>query len=245
MLRIKNLQSGYGKLTVLRKVTMHVSPGEIVSIIGANGAGKTTLLKTICGLLRARDGEILFNKRDIRSLSTESIVFQGCSLIPEGRQVFAPMTVKENLVLGGYVQYRRRLRDEVRKDLDRMFELFPRLKEHQKQLAGTLSGGEQQMLAIARALMARPKMIMMDEPSMGLAPLVVRDIFGIVTRLRDEGNTVLLVEQNARAALAVADRGYVLETGRIILEGMAEDLLANREVQRAYLGRDLDAETRI
>lgn len=245
MLRIKNLQSGYGKLTVLRKVTMHVSPGEIVSIIGANGAGKTTLLKTICGLLRARDGEIFFNKRDIRSLSTESIVFQGCSLIPEGRQVFAPMTVKENLMLGGYVQYRRRLRDEVRKDLDRMFELFPRLKERQKQLAGTLSGGEQQMLAIARALMARPKMIMMDEPSMGLAPLVVRDIFGIVTRLRDEGNTVLLVEQNARAALAVADRGYVLETGRIILEGMAEDLLANREVQRAYLGRDLDAETRI
>ena len=245
MLRIKNLQSGYGKLTVLRKVTMHVSPGEIVSIIGANGAGKTTLLKTICGLLRAHDGEILFNKQDISSLSTERVVFLGCSLIPEGRQVFAPMTVKENLMLGGYVQYRRRLRDEVRNDLDRMFELFPRLKERQKQLAGTLSGGEQQMLAIARALMARPKMIMMDEPSMGLAPLVVRDIFGIVTRLRDEGNTVLLVEQNARAALAVADRGYVLETGRIILEGMAEDLLANREVQRAYLGRDLDAEARI
>jgi branched-chain amino acid transport system ATP-binding protein len=143
------------------------------------------------------------------------------------------------------VQYRRHLQDEVRRDLDRMFELFPLLKERQKQLAGTLSGGEQQMLAIARALMARPKLIMMDEPSMGLAPLVVRDIFGIVTRLRDEGNTVLLVEQNARAALAVADRGYVLETGRIILEGMAEDLLANREVQRAYLGRDLDAETRI
>jgi len=245
MLRIKNLQSGYGKLTVLRKVTMHVSPGEIVSIIGANGAGKTTLLKTICGLLRARDGEIFFNKRDISALSTESVVFLGCSLIPEGRQVFAPMTVQENLLLGGYVQYRRRLRDEVKKDLDRMFELFPRLKERQKQLAGTLSGGEQQMLAIARALMARPKMIMMDEPSMGLAPLVVRDIFGIVTRLRGEGNTVLLVEQNARAALAVADRGYVLETGRIILEGKAEDLLANREVQRAYLGRDLDAETRI
>jgi len=245
MLRIKNLQSGYGKLTVLRKVTMHVSPGEIVSIIGANGAGKTTLLKTICGLLRARDGEIFFNRRDISALSTESVVFLGCSLIPEGRQVFAPMTVQENLLLGGYVQYRRRLRDEVKKDLDRMFELFPRLKERQKQLAGTLSGGEQQMLAIARALMARPKMIMMDEPSMGLAPLVVRDIFGIVTRLRGEGNTVLLVEQNARAALAVADRGYVLETGRIILEGKAEDLLANREVQRAYLGRDLDAEIRI
>ena len=245
MLRIKNLQSGYGKLTVLRKVTMHVSPGEIVSIIGANGAGKTTMLKTICGLLRARDGEILFDKGNIRALSTESIAFLGCSMVPEGRQVFAPMTVKENLVLGGYVQYRRHLQDEVRRDLDRMFELFPLLKERQKQLAGTLSGGEQQMLAIARALMARPKLIMMDEPSMGLAPLVVRDIFQNVTRLRDEGNTVLLVEQNARAALAVADRGYVLETGRIILEGKAEDLLANREVQRAYLGRDLDAETRI
>jgi branched-chain amino acid transport system ATP-binding protein len=245
MLRIKNLQAAYGKLTVLRKVTMHVSPGEIVSIIGANGAGKTTLLRTICGLLRARGGEVLFDKRDIRALSAESIVFLGCSMVPEGRQVFAPMTVMENLVLGGYVQYRMRRRDEVKKDLDRMFELFPRLKERQKQLAGTLSGGEQQMLAIARALMARPKLIMMDEPSMGLAPLVVKDIFVIVTRLRDEGNTVLLVEQNAKAALAIADRGYVLETGRIILEGKAEDLLANREVQRAYLGRDLDAETKI
>ncbi len=245
MLRIKNLQSGYGRLTVLRKVTMHVNPGEIVSIIGANGAGKTTLLRTICGLLRAGSGEILFDRRDIRNLPTERIVFLGCSMVPEGRQLFAPMTVRENLLLGGYVQHRRRRRDEVRKDTDRMLELFPRLKERQKQLAGTLSGGEQQMLAIARALMARPRLIMMDEPSMGLAPLIVKDIFSIVTRLRDEGNTVLLVEQNARAALGIAHRGYVLETGRIILEGKAEDLLANREVQRAYLGRDLDAEMKI
>ncbi len=244
MLRIKNLQAGYGRLTVLRKVTMHISLGEIVSIIGANGAGKTTLLKAICGLVRTRDGEILFDRRDIRTLSTESIVKLGCSLVPEGRQVFAPMTVRENLVLGWYVQYRGR-HDEVKKELDRMFELFPRLKERQKQLAGTLSGGEQQMLAIARALMSKPKLIMMDEPSMGLAPLVVKDIFAIIVRLRDEGNTVLLIEQNAKAALSVADRGYVLETGRIILEGRAEDLLANRDVQRAYLGRDLDAEVKI
>lgn len=245
MLRIKNLQSGYGRLTVLRKVTMHVQSGEIVTIIGANGAGKSTLLRTISGLLRARDGEVLFDKQDIGRLSTERIVFLGCSLVPEGRQVFSPLTVRENLLLGGYVQYRRKRQDEVKKDLERMFGLFPRLKERQKQLAGTLSGGEQQMLAIARALMARPKLIMMDEPSMGLAPLIVRNIFSIIKRLKDEGGTVLLIEQNARAALGIADRGYVLETGRIILEGGAEDLLANREIQRAYLGRDLDTETKI
>jgi branched-chain amino acid transport system ATP-binding protein len=245
MLRIKNLQSGYGRLTVLRKVTMHVKSGEIVTIIGANGAGKSTLLRTISGLLRARDGEVLFDKQDIGRLSTERIVFLGCSLVPEGRQVFSSLTVRENLLLGGYVQYRRRRQEEMKKDLVRMFELFPRLKERQKQLAGTLSGGEQQMLAIARALMARPKLIMMDEPSMGLAPLIVRDIFGIIKKLKDEGDTVLLIEQNARAALGIADRGYVLETGRIILEGGAEDLLANREIQRAYLGRDLDAETKL
>ncbi|HYA32086.1 MAG TPA: ABC transporter ATP-binding protein [Thermodesulfovibrionales bacterium] len=245
MLRIKNLQSGYGRLTVLRKVTMHVKSGEIVTIIGANGAGKTTLLRTVSGLLRAGDGEVLFDKQNISRLSTERIVFLGCSLVPEGRQVFSPLTIRENLLLGGYVQYLRKRQNEVKKDLERMFELFPRLKERQKQIAGTLSGGEQQMLAIARALMARPKLIMMDEPSMGLAPLIVRDIFGIIKRLRDEGDTVLLIEQNARAALGIADRGYVLETGRIILEGGAEDLLANREIQRAYLGRDLDSETRI
>ncbi len=243
MLRIKNLESGYGSLKVLRKITMHVNSGEIVTIIGANGAGKSTLLKTISGLLRPRNGEILFNKQEVRSYPTERRVFLGCSLVPEGRQVFAPMTVRENLVLGAFVQHRRNQKETARQDIDRVYALFPRLKEREKQLAGTLSGGEQQMLAIARALMSRPKLIMMDEPSMGLAPLIVKDIFEIIKKLRAEGNTVLLVEQNAKAALRIADRGYVLETGRIMLEGSAEDLLSNREVQRAYLGRDLDTET--
>ncbi len=245
MLRIRNLESGYGNLKVLRHISIHVSAGEIVTIIGANGAGKTTFLKSIAGLIRPRGGEITFGDKDITRLAPEQIVFSGCSLVPEGRQVFAPMTVKENLILGGYVQYRRGKKKEVDADLQRIYELFPRLREREAQLAGTLSGGEQQMLAMGRALMARPKLIMMDEPSMGLAPLIVKDIFSIIRRLRDEGSTVLLVEQNAKAALGIADRGYVLETGRIILEENAEDLLANRDVQRAYLGRDLDTETTI
>jgi len=242
MLRIKNLESGYGRLKVLKKVTMHIGAGEIVTIIGANGAGKTTLLRTVSGLIPARSGEILFDTKVTGTLPPEQIVFLGCSLVPEGRQVFGPMTVKENILLGAYPQYRRKRGDQVRDDLERIYGLFPRLRERERQLAGTLSGGEQQMLAIARALMARPRLIMMDEPSMGLAPLVIRDIFSIVKRLREEGSTVLLVEQNAKAALGIADRGYVLETGRIIMQGTAEDLLSNREVQRAYLGRDLDAE---
>jgi branched-chain amino acid transport system ATP-binding protein len=245
MLRIKNLESGYGRLKVLKKVSMHIRAGEIVTIIGANGAGKTSLLKTISGLLPARSGEILFDMKDIGKLPPEKVVFRGCSMVPEGRQVFAPMTVRENILLGAYPQYRRNGGGAVRGDLDRVYGIFPRLRERERQLAGTLSGGEQQMLAIARALMARPKLIMMDEPSMGLAPLVIRDIFAVIRKLREEGNTVLLVEQNAKAALGIADRGYVLETGRIIMEGEAEDLLSNREVQRAYLGRDLDAEGRM
>jgi branched-chain amino acid transport system ATP-binding protein len=242
VLRIKNLESGYGRLKVLKKVTMHVGAGEIVTIIGANGAGKTTLLKTVSGLIPARSGEILFDMKEIGTLRPEEIVFLGCSLVPEGRQLFAPMTVKENILLGAYPQYRKKRGDQVVEDLERVYGHFPRLRERERQLAGTLSGGEQQMLAIARALMARPRLVMMDEPSMGLAPLVIKDIFSIVERLRGEGSTVLLVEQNAKAALGIADRGYVLETGRIIMQGTAEDLLSNREVQRAYLGRDLDAE---
>jgi len=245
MLNIRNLESGYGSLKVLRHISIHVRAGEIVTIIGANGAGKTTLLKTIAGLIRPRAGEMLFGQEDITRLSPEKIVFLGCSLVPEGRQVFAPMTVRENLLLGGYVQFKRNKKNEVDADLGKIFDMFPRLKEREGQLAGTLSGGEQQMLAIGRALMARPKMIMMDEPSMGLAPLIVKDIFLIIRKLRDEGNTVLLVEQNAKAALGIADRGYVLETGRIILEENAEELLSNRDVQRAYLGRDLDSEMKI
>jgi branched-chain amino acid transport system ATP-binding protein len=243
VLRIKNLEAGYGPLKVLRKVSLHIGPGEIVTVIGANGAGKTTLLKTVTGLLEARQGEILFEKRDLRGETAERIVFLGCSLVPEGRQLFAPMTVRENLMLGAYVQYRRNRHGEVREDLERVYGLFPILREREGQLAGTLSGGEQQMLAIGRALLSRPRLLLLDEPSMGLAPRMVRDIFAHVAGLRKEfGLTILLVEQNARGALAVADRGYVLETGRVVLEGPSEELLANRDVQRAYLGRDSQPE---
>lgn len=243
MLKIKNLEAGYGKLKVLRKISMHVNPGEIVAIIGANGAGKTTLLNTVSGLVRAGSGDILFDRHDILRLPPEKIVFMGCSLVPEGRQVFADMTVRENLLIGAYVMYIRKKKEVAEKGLEKIYSVFPVLKEREHQLAGTLSGGEQQMLSIGRALMAGPRLIMMDEPSMGLAPLIVKDIFNIVVKLRKDGNTVLLVEQNAKAALRIADRGYVLETGRIILEGSSEDLLSNRDVQRAYLGRDLDSET--
>ena len=245
MLKIRNLEAGYGKLKVLRRVSMHVAPGEIVTIIGANGAGKTTLLNTISGLIRARAGEIVFDGKEVGRMPAEKVVLLGCSLVPEGRQVFSSMTVKENLILGAYVQYRRNKKDLLPAGLAQVYGLFPVLKDRERQLAGTLSGGEQQMLAIGRALMGEPRLIMMDEPSMGLAPLIVKDIFAIVRRLREEGNTVLLVEQNAKAALRIADRGYVIETGRIILQGTAEDMLANKDVQRAYLGRDLDAETMV
>ncbi len=245
MLRLRNVDAGYGNLSVLRRVSIHVSAGEIVTIVGANGAGKTTLLRTIAGLVRARAGEIVFDGQGITRLATERIVAVGCSLVPEGRQVFAPMEVRENLLLGAHVQLARGNRHEVARDLERVHDLFPILAKRDRQLAGTLSGGEQQMLAIARALMARPKLVMLDEPSMGLAPLVVKDIFAIVKRISAEGTTVLLVEQNARSALRIATRGYVLETGRIVLQGTAEELLANRDVQRAYLGSDLDAENRV
>lgn len=240
MLNIRNLDAGYGGLTVLRRLSLHVKAGEIVTIIGANGAGKTTLLKTITGLLRAQAGEIVFNGEDIGRIPTERIVLSGCSLVPEGRQVFPDMPIKENLLLGAYVQFKRGNRLEVEHDLERVYDLFPVLKQRERQLAGTLSGGEQQMLAIGRALMARPKLIMLDEPSMGLAPLMMKEIFNIIVKLQEEGNTVLLVEQNARSALKIANRGYVLETGRIIVEGASEALLANRDVQRAYLGREVN-----
>lgn len=245
MLKIRNLESGYGNLKVLRRLSMHVNPGEIVTIIGANGAGKTTLLNTISGLLKPRSGEMLFSDTELLRVPAEKRVFMGCSLVPEGRQVFSTMTVAENLALGAYVRYKRKQRKEIGQSLEHVYSLFPRLRERVGQFAGTLSGGEQQMLAMGRALMAGPKLIMMDEPSMGLAPLIVKEIFNIIVKLRDEGNTVLLVEQNAKASLKIADRGYVLETGRIILQGPAGELLENREVQRAYLGRDLDSETKI
>lgn len=241
MLKIKNLDAGYGKLKVLRRVSMHVNPGEIVTIIGANGAGKTTLLHTVSGLIKAREGEILFNGTDITRIPPEKVVFMGCTMVPEGRQVFSAMSVLENLLLGAYVLYKRD-RQQVDEELKRVYGIFPVLKEREAQLAGTLSGGEQQMVAMGRALMARPSLIMMDEPSMGLAPLIVKEIFNIIKKLKEDGNTVLLVEQNAKASLSIADRGYVLETGRIIIQGPADELLMNQDVQRAYLGKDLDKE---
>ncbi len=238
MLRVRSIESGYGKLRVLKGISLHVNAGEIVTIIGANGAGKTTLLHTISGLIKPESGTIHFDEKEITYRRTERIVALGCSLVPEGRQLFSTMAVKENLLLGGYVSRRRNSRSSLSHGLEEIYDLFPILKERRNQLAGTLSGGEQQMLAIARSLMSQPSLIMMDEPSMGLAPLIVRNIFRVIDRLRSEGKTILLVEQNAKVALGIADRGYVMETGSIVLEGTAEELLDNKDVQRAYLGRD-------
>ncbi|WP_028583913.1 ABC transporter ATP-binding protein [Desulfogranum mediterraneum] len=238
MLKIRNLDAGYGKLRVLKNISLHVKAGEIVTMIGANGAGKTTLLHTIIGLVRASAGAIEFQQKEHTGSCAQKIVAAGCTLVPEGRQVFASMTVEENLILGGYMLQRREGKDAVLRELQYQYDLFPVLRERREQYAGTLSGGEQQMLAMGRSLMSRPRLVMMDEPSTGLAPLIVREIFKIITRLRDEGNTVLLVEQNATAALGIADRGYVLEVGKVILQGPAADLLANSDVQRAYLGRE-------
>ncbi len=243
MLRILNLEAGYGKLRVLKGVSLHVNPGEIVTLVGPNGAGKTTLLLTITGVVPARAGVIRLEGREIQSLPPESIVCLGCALVPEGRQVFGPLTVWENLQLGAYRRLRARRRPggpeaDVRGDVERIYELFPVLRSRQSQLAGTLSGGEQQMLALGRALMARPRLLLLDEPSLGLAPLLVADLLSKVASLRDGGMSVLLVEQNVRSALRIADRGYVLETGSIVLEGGARELLENRDVQRAYLGKE-------
>jgi len=239
MLRVLNLEAGYGPLRVLKGVSLHVSPGEAVAIIGANGAGKTTLLKAIAGVLRPRSGAIIFVKTEIRGVAAEKIVAMGCALVPEGRHVFSTMTVRENLLLGAYSRRREpRAAANAAASLNEVYQLFGILKERSSQLAGTLSGGEQQMLAVGRALMSRPKLLMMDEPSLGVAPLVVKSIYGTVARLRRDGLTILLVEQNARAALAVADRGYVVETGQIVLEGTSRELRDNPEVQRAYLGKE-------
>jgi branched-chain amino acid transport system ATP-binding protein len=238
MLKIRNLDAGYGKLRVLKNISLHVHPGEIVTMIGANGAGKTTLLHTIIGLIKPTGGDIDFQGQPCNRTAVRRIVASGCALVPEGRQVFAPMSVEENLLLGGYVLQQKEGKAAVLKELAHQYELFPLLRERRRQLAGTLSGGEQQMLAMGRALMSRPRLVMMDEPSTGLAPLIVRDIFQIICRLRQEGNTVLLIEQNAKAALGIADRGYVLEVGKVIVQGPAADLLANSDVQRAYLGRE-------
>jgi branched-chain amino acid transport system ATP-binding protein len=231
MLEVRNLRCGYGLLEVVKGVSFHVNAGEIVALLGANGAGKTTLMKALVGLLPAWGGEIRMEGRSLVGQPAWRNVFNGVALVPEGRMVFADMTVHENLVVGGY---RNPDRDHA---IARMLERFPRLRERSHQAAGTLSGGEQQMLAIARALVSRPRLLLLDEPSMGLAPLVVKELFGTIRELRYNDLTVFLIEQNAMAALAVADRAYVLDTGEITLEGAAADLARNPEVRRAYLGK--------
>ena len=238
MLTIRNLRSYYGRMQALKGVSLHVEEGEVVSLIGANGAGKTTLLNSIVGLVSSRTGQIIFSDTDIIRRNPRQIIRMGVSLVPEGRQLFAPLTVIENLVLGAYQRYRKDKKSEIKSDLEKVFVLFPILKERKSQIAGTLSGGEQQMLAIGRSLMAKPKLILMDEPSMGLAPLITTQIFQIISELHKQGTTILLVEQNAEAALRISSRAYVIETGRVVLQGMSQELLHNQEVRRAYLGRE-------
>jgi branched-chain amino acid transport system ATP-binding protein len=238
MLRIRNLKCFYGRIRAISGVSLSVRPGELIALIGANGAGKSTLLQTICGLIPQWEGEIHFQKESLRGQKPPAIVQRGISLVPEGRLLFPPMSVLDNLRLGAYVRYGREARPAIDRDLDRMLALFPVLRERSKQAAGTLSGGEQQMLAIGRALMARPRLLLLDEPSMGLAPFLVKLILDTLLQLKADGMTILLVEQNARAALQIADRGYVLENGRVVLDGAAADLLADQEVKRAYLGKD-------
>ena len=236
LLELDSVESYYGQIQALKGISLHVNDGEIVTLIGANGAGKTTLLNAVSGLIRPVHGEIVFGGQDIASLDAVEIVGLGISQVPEHRQLFGTMTVYENLLLGAYHRHRRTDRDVLHQEIEEIYELFPILRQRQEQLAGTLSGGEQQMLALGRGLMAKPSLILLDEPSLGLAPLIVEDLFEIVASLRDAGKTVLLVEQNARLALKLADRGYVLETGRIALEGDASALAQDRRVRDAYLG---------
>ncbi|WP_462325471.1 ABC transporter ATP-binding protein [Desulfoplanes sp.] len=238
MLRIKNLKCTYGSIVAVHNVSLSVRQGELISLIGANGAGKSSLLLAVCGLLTTWEGGIVFKEGSLKGMSPPAIVRAGISMVPEGRQIFAPLSVMDNLKLGAYTRYRMGLRDQAREDLDMILSMFPILRERADQPAGTLSGGEQQMLAIGRALMARPQLLVLDEPSMGLAPKIVDMIFGVIRDLKDRGATILLVEQNARAALEIADRGYVLETGKVVLQGSADELLVDDDVKRAYLGRD-------
>ena len=232
LLKIEDIHVFYGAIHAIKGISFEVNKDEIVTLIGANGAGKSTTLNTIAGLLKPRSGKISFDGKDLSAIHTHKIVSQGMALCPEGRRIFQQMTVRENLEMGGYT----RPKTEIPASLDEMFQRFPRLKEREKQIAGTLSGGEQQMLAMARALMSKPKLLMLDEPSMGLAPILVEQIFDIIKELHGAGVTILLVEQNAQMALSVADRAYVLETGKISMEGPADELLHNDAVRKAYLG---------
>jgi branched-chain amino acid transport system ATP-binding protein len=233
MLELKNVHTYYGNIQALKGLSLHVEQGEVVTLIGSNGAGKTTTLRTIQGLNRPREGAIYFEGKDLKTFSTEEIVRLGIAQSPEGRLIFPRMTVLENLEMGAF---QRKDKGGVKADMDRVFDLFPRLQERISQKGGTLSGGEQQMLAIGRALMARPRLLLLDEPSMGLAPMLVSQIFEIVQEISQQGTTILLVEQNARMALTVANRGYVLQTGQIVLSGSAEELQTNETVRKAYLG---------
>ena len=232
MLKIKDLNINYGGINAVRDVSFEVEQGSIITLVGANGAGKSSILRSIAGVVTPKSGTIEFCGEDITGLPAEQVVKRGITLVPEGRRVFPDLTVLENIRIGAYLR-----KDSLEEDIKWVYDLFPRLKERSWQMAGTLSGGEQQMLAVARALMSRPKLMMMDEPSLGLAPLIVRDIFSIVKEINKNGVTILLIEQNANMALKTADRGYVLETGRIKIEGTGAELLANEEVKKAYLGK--------
>ncbi len=232
MLDVKDINVYYGAIHAVRNVSLTVNAGEIVSIIGANGAGKSTILKTLVGLLKSKTGDILFEGQSITKLSPAAIVRQGIALVPEGRRIFPRMSVEDNLLLGAYARKDK----DVFRDINRIYEMFPRLAERKKQNAGTLSGGEQQMLATGRGMMSRPKLLLLDEPSMGLAPLLVHQIFETILDINEQGTTILLVEQNAHMALSIADRGYVLETGAVVLAGQADELIDNDEVRCAYLG---------
>ena len=232
ILKVDNINVYYGNIHAVKGVSFTVNEGEIVTLIGANGAGKSTTLKTVSGLLKPRSGDVLYKGKSIKGVRAHKIVEAGLAQVPEGRHVFLHMTVEENLDMGAYTQPA----STIAPNKEKVFELFPRLKERRKQLAGTMSGGEQQMLAMGRALMSRPKLLMLDEPSMGLAPILVEQIFKIIQTLHEAGTTILLVEQNAQAALSIADRGYVLETGKIVTSGTGTELLASPEIKKAYLG---------
>jgi branched-chain amino acid transport system ATP-binding protein len=232
LLNVKDINVYYGAIHAVRGVSLTVNAGEIVSIIGANGAGKSTILKTLVGLLRSKTGDISLDGNSIGNMSPSAIVRQGIALVPEGRRVFPRMSVEDNLLLGAYARKDK----EIARDINRIYEMFPRLAERKKQNAGTLSGGEQQMLATGRGMMSRPRLLLLDEPSMGLAPLLVHQIFETILDINEQGTTILLVEQNAHMALSISDRGYVLETGAVVLSGDAEELIDNDEVRCAYLG---------
>jgi branched-chain amino acid transport system ATP-binding protein len=233
LLELTDIKVNFGAVNALKGISLHVDEGEIVTLIGANGAGKTTTLRTIAGIVKPKSGKIMFQGKDITNTAAPDVVKLGISLVPEGRRIFSTMTVMENLEMGAYT---RNDKEEIKKDYQKVFEKFPRLLERKSQVAGTLSGGEQQMLAIGRALMSRPKLMLLDEPSMGLAPIIVNDIFSIIKDINKGGTTVLLVEQNASMALSCADRAYVIKNGQIEIEGSSADLLNNEEVKNAYLG---------